>query len=90
VSIIRSLPPLHMQPLVTVWCCVGCVLQPCSVVTAIGPSLHMQPLVTVWCCVGCVLQPCSVVTAIGSNNRTGLWWKEQGSGGRNRAVVEGS
>jgi hypothetical protein len=34
VSIIRSLPPLHMQPLVTVWCCVGCVLQPCSVVTA--------------------------------------------------------
>jgi hypothetical protein len=34
VSIIRSLPPLHMQPLVTVWCCVGCVLQSCSVVTA--------------------------------------------------------
>jgi hypothetical protein len=34
VSIIRSLPPLHMQPLVTVWCSVGCVLQPCSVVTA--------------------------------------------------------
>jgi hypothetical protein len=33
VSIIRSLPPLHMQPLVTVRCCVGCVLQPCSVVT---------------------------------------------------------
>jgi hypothetical protein len=30
-SIIRSLPPLHMQPLVTVRCCVGCVLQPCSV-----------------------------------------------------------
>jgi hypothetical protein len=21
--------PLHMQPLVTVWCCFGCVLQPC-------------------------------------------------------------
>jgi hypothetical protein len=36
VSIIRSLPPLHMQPLVIVWCCVGCVLQPCSVVTACG------------------------------------------------------
>jgi hypothetical protein len=35
VSIIRSLPPLHMQPLVTVWCCVGCILQPCSVVTAL-------------------------------------------------------
>jgi hypothetical protein len=31
VSIIRSLPPLHMQPLVTVWFCVGCVLQPRSV-----------------------------------------------------------
>jgi hypothetical protein len=26
----------NMQPLVTVWCCVGCVLQPCSVVTAVG------------------------------------------------------
>jgi hypothetical protein len=36
VSIIRSLPPLHMQPLVAVWCCVGCVLQPSSVVTAVG------------------------------------------------------
>jgi hypothetical protein len=35
VSIIRSLPPLHMQPLVTVCCCVGCVLQSCSVVTAL-------------------------------------------------------
>jgi hypothetical protein len=33
VSIIRSFPPLHMQPLVTVWCSVSCVLQPCSVVT---------------------------------------------------------
>jgi hypothetical protein len=30
VSIIRSLPPLHMQPLITVWYCVACVLQPCS------------------------------------------------------------
>jgi hypothetical protein len=27
VSIIRSLPPLHTQPLVTMRCCVGCVLQ---------------------------------------------------------------
>jgi hypothetical protein len=36
VSIIRSLPPPHMQPLVTVWCCVGCVLQPCSVPTEQG------------------------------------------------------
>jgi hypothetical protein len=34
-SIIRSLPPLHIQPLVTVWCCVGCVLQHCSVDTAV-------------------------------------------------------
>jgi ABC-type amino acid transport system permease subunit len=39
VSIIRGLPPLLMQPLVTVWCCVGCVLQPCSVVTAVF-ALH--------------------------------------------------
>jgi hypothetical protein len=36
VSIIRSLPPLHMQLLVTMRCCVGYVLQPCSVVTAVG------------------------------------------------------
>jgi hypothetical protein len=34
VSIVRSFPPLHMQPLVTVWCSFGCVLQTCSVVTA--------------------------------------------------------
>jgi hypothetical protein len=34
VSIIRSFPLLHMQPLVTVWCSFGCVLQPYSVVTA--------------------------------------------------------
>jgi hypothetical protein len=33
VSIIRSLLLLHMQSLVTVWCWVGCFLQPCSVVT---------------------------------------------------------
>jgi hypothetical protein len=30
VFIIRSFPLLHMQPLVTVWCSFGCVLQPCS------------------------------------------------------------
>jgi hypothetical protein len=34
VSIIRSFLLLHMQSLVTVWCWVGCFLQPCSVVTA--------------------------------------------------------
>jgi hypothetical protein len=34
VSIIRSFLLLHMQCLVTVWCWVGCFLQPCSVVTA--------------------------------------------------------
>jgi hypothetical protein len=31
---IRSFLLLHMQSLVTVWCWVGCFLQPCSVVTA--------------------------------------------------------
>jgi hypothetical protein len=34
VSIIRSFLLLHMQSLLTVWCWVGCFLQPCSVVTA--------------------------------------------------------
>jgi hypothetical protein len=34
VSIVRSFLLLHMQSLVTVWCWVGCSLQPCSVVTA--------------------------------------------------------
>jgi hypothetical protein len=34
VSIIRSISLLPMQPLVPVWRCVGCFLQPCSVVTA--------------------------------------------------------
>jgi hypothetical protein len=34
VSIIMSFLLLHMQSLVTVWCWVGCFLQPCSVVTA--------------------------------------------------------
>jgi hypothetical protein len=34
VFIIRSFLLLHMQSLVTVWCWVGCFLQPCSVVTA--------------------------------------------------------
>src|SRR5215475_6073938 len=34
VSIIRSFLLLHMQSLVTVWCWVGCFLQPCSVTTA--------------------------------------------------------
>jgi hypothetical protein len=29
VPIIRSFPLLNMQPLVTVWCSFGCVLQPC-------------------------------------------------------------
>jgi hypothetical protein len=42
VSIIRSLPPLNMQPLVTVWCCVGCVLQPCSVVTAYAVAMTVM------------------------------------------------
>jgi hypothetical protein len=32
-SLCCSLPPLHMQPLVTVCFCVSCVLQPCSVHT---------------------------------------------------------
>jgi hypothetical protein len=32
VSINRSFLLLHMQSLVTVWCWVGCFLQPCSVV----------------------------------------------------------
>jgi hypothetical protein len=46
VSIIRSLPPLHMQPLVTVWCCVGCVLQPCSVdVHLVGFYSVLQPAI---------------------------------------------
>jgi hypothetical protein len=31
-SIIRSFLLLHMQSLVTVWCWVGCFLQPCSVI----------------------------------------------------------
>jgi hypothetical protein len=31
-----------MQPLVTVWCSVGCVLQPCSVVTAASASIYSK------------------------------------------------
>jgi hypothetical protein len=38
VSIIRSFYLLHMQSVVTVWCWVGCFLQPCSVVTAAESS----------------------------------------------------
>jgi hypothetical protein len=52
VSIIRSLPPLHMQPLVTVWCCVGCDLQPCSVVTAVVcVGVCICGFCNVWVCV---------------------------------------
>jgi hypothetical protein len=40
VSIIRSLPPLHTQPLATVWFRVGCVLQHCSVCSILWMMMH--------------------------------------------------
>jgi hypothetical protein len=45
VSIIRSFLLLHMQSLVTVWCWVGCFLQPCSVIT----NVHLVGILFKYC-----------------------------------------
>jgi hypothetical protein len=68
VSIIRSLPPLHMQPLVTVWCCVGCVLQLCSVVTAYGSNNRTE------------LEDATNTTPQGNQRLHVQWWKAPDDG----------
>jgi hypothetical protein len=65
VSIIRNLLLLHMQSLVTVWCWVGCFLQPCSVVTAaFAAGGNNRPNTTRW--------PETACAAI----RSSWWWTQ--------------
>jgi hypothetical protein len=67
-----------MQPLVTVWCCVGCVLQPYSVVTAVGSSNRTG------------LEDATNTTPHGNQRLHVQWWKapDDGRGGARNVLSD--